>query len=125
MALDIVARKVQIVKANNGGVAPYGAVTAIVSDMKPTLPWLNVEMLTRSHMKKLNQQKSKQPAECATASPAADSSYSTLTVDTKFPVDSSIVNDNTTATPTGTSILGGRPVGSTTSNKRDFAAGHC
>ena len=54
MALDIVARKVQIVKANNGGVAPYGAVTAIVSDMKPTLPWLNVEMLTRSHMKKLN-----------------------------------------------------------------------
>ncbi len=71
MALNIVARKVEIMKANNIGVAPYGAVSAIVSKMKPSLPWLNAEML-RSHLKKLNKQKIKQPAECATTSPAAD-----------------------------------------------------
>jgi hypothetical protein len=59
------ARKVEIMKANHVGVAPYGAVSAIVSKMKPTLPWFNVKML-RSHLKKLNKQKSKQPAECGT-----------------------------------------------------------
>ena len=121
-------------KANNGGVAPYGAVSAIVSEMKPTLPWLNVEML-RSHLKKLNKQKSKQAAECATTSPAADvgvgtinngdSSHSTLTIDTTFPVDDSSIGDNnnttTTTTPNGTSVrAAGRPSGSTTSNKRDL-----
>ncbi len=62
MALNIVARKVDIMNANNGGVALHGAVSAIVSKMKPTLPWFNVKML-RSHLKKLNKQKSKQPAE--------------------------------------------------------------
>jgi hypothetical protein len=140
MALNKVARKVEIMKANNGGVAPYGAVSAIVSKMKPTLPWLNVEML-RSHLKKLNKQKSKQAAECATTSPAADvgvgtinngdSSQSTLTVDTTFPVDDSSIGDNnntTTPTPNDTSVrAAGRPSGSTTSNKRDlnFAIGNC
>jgi hypothetical protein len=130
MALNIVARKVEIMKANNGGVAPYGAVSAIVSKMKPTLPWLNVEML-RSHLKKLNKQKSKHAAECATTSPAADvgvctinngdSSHSTLTVDTTFPDDSSIGDNNNTTSPNGTSVCAvGYPSGSTTSNKRDL-----
>jgi hypothetical protein len=134
MALNIVARKVEIMKANNGGVAPYDAVSAIVSKMKPTPPWLNVEML-RSPLKKLNKQKSKQPAECATTSPAAnvgvgtinngDSSHSTLTVDTTFPVDDSSFGDNnnttTPSTPNGTSVrASGRPAGSITSNKRDL-----
>ena len=135
MALNVVARKVEIMKANNGGVAPYDAVSAtIVSKMKPTPPWLNVEML-RSQLKKLNKQKSKQPAECATTSPAAnvgvgtindgDSSHSTLTVDTIFPVDDSSIGDNnnttTPSTSNGTSVCAaGRPTGSITSNKRDL-----
>ncbi len=70
-ALNKVARKVEIMKANNGGVAPYGAISAIVSKMKPTRPCLNVEIL-RSHLEKLNKQRSKQPAECPTTSPAAE-----------------------------------------------------
>jgi hypothetical protein len=72
MALNKVARKVEIMKANNGGVALYGAISAaIVSKMKPTRPCLIVEIL-RSHLKKLNKQRSKQPAECPTTSPAAE-----------------------------------------------------
>lgn len=56
MALNIVARKVEIAKANNGGVVPYAAMTDIVESMKPTLPWLTKGML-RSHINKLNKEK--------------------------------------------------------------------
>jgi hypothetical protein len=132
MALNIVARKVESVKANNGGVAPYGTVTAIVREMTPTLPCLNKEML-RSHMKKLNKQQkqSKQQAEFATASLTAevvsvgtnthngDSPHSTLTVDTTFPVDNSTIHKIVSTTSSSTSILGRRPAGSTTSNKQE------
>ena len=132
MALNIVARKVESVKANNGGVAPYGTVSAIVREMKPFLPWLNKEML-RSHMKKLNKQQkqSKQQAEFATASLTAgvvgvgtnthngDSSHSTLTVDTTFPVDDSTIHKTVNTTSSSTSILGRHPAGSATSNKQE------
>jgi hypothetical protein len=56
VALNIVARKVEIAKANNGGTIPYGALSGIVTKMKPTLPWLTKEML-RTHIKKLNKAK--------------------------------------------------------------------
>ena len=58
MALNIVARKVEVAKANNGGVLKYRAMTDIVNSMKPTLPWLTQRML-RSHINKLNKEKMK------------------------------------------------------------------
>ncbi len=44
MALNIVARKVEITKANNGGIVLYAAMSDIVNSMKPTLPWLTKGM---------------------------------------------------------------------------------
>ena len=58
MALNIVARKVEVAKANNGGVLKYKAMTDIVNSMKPTLPWLTKGML-RNHVNKLNKEKMK------------------------------------------------------------------
>jgi hypothetical protein len=52
MALDIVARKVEVAKANNGGVVKYKAITDIVESMKPTIPWLTKGML-RNHINKM------------------------------------------------------------------------
>jgi hypothetical protein len=37
VSLNIVARKVEVAKANNGGVLKYRAMTDIVNSMKPTL----------------------------------------------------------------------------------------
>ena len=56
MALTIVARKIEIAKANNGGTTPYGTLSGIVAKMMPTLPWLTREML-RTHIKKINKAK--------------------------------------------------------------------
>jgi hypothetical protein len=62
MVPNIVATKVEIIKANNGGVAPYGAISAIVNNMKPTLPWLSKGMV-RNHMtRQLRRKETK--AEC-------------------------------------------------------------
>ncbi len=61
MALNIVARKIEVEKANNGGVLKYKAMTDIVNSMKPTLPWLTKDML-RNHIKKLNKEKMKREA---------------------------------------------------------------
>ena len=36
--LNIVARKVKIEKANNEGIATYGAINKVVKEMKATLP---------------------------------------------------------------------------------------
>ncbi len=56
VALNIVARKVEITKANNGGTMPYGTLSGIVTKMKPTLPLLTRDM-SRTHIKKLNKEK--------------------------------------------------------------------
>ena len=56
VALNIVARKVEITKANNGGFMPYGTLSGKVTKMKPTLPWLTRDMLWM-HIKKLNKEK--------------------------------------------------------------------
>ena len=56
MALNIVARKVEIAKANNGGTTPYGTLSGIVAKLKPNLPWLTRAML-RTHIKKINKAK--------------------------------------------------------------------
>jgi hypothetical protein len=53
MALNIVARKVEVAKANNGGVVvKYKAITDIEESMKPTIPWLSKAML-RNHINKM------------------------------------------------------------------------
>ena len=55
MALDHIATRIMIARANNtnnAGVAPHRAITNIVEEMKPTLPWLNKEMV-KNHLKKL------------------------------------------------------------------------
>jgi hypothetical protein len=132
MALNIVARKVEIAKANNGGVVPYAAMTDIVKSMKPTLPWLTKGML-RNYINKLNKEKIKKDA----ARPSADedvdatanngsesSSTSTLSALT---FDTTGGNSNT-AGATGTTMgatseedntTGGRPKGSNGKSKRD------
>jgi hypothetical protein len=127
MALNIVARKIEVEKANNGGVLKYKAMTDIVNSMKPTLPWLTKDML-RNHIKKLNKEKMKREAARppddvdAAASPANDgggqstSTLSALTLDTGGNSDtmpgitSSGSEDN----------LGGRPKGSSAESKRDL-----
>jgi hypothetical protein len=56
VALNIVARKVEITKANNGGLMPHGTLSGTVTKMKPTLPWLTRDTL-RMHIKNLNKEK--------------------------------------------------------------------
>ena len=138
MALDIVARKVEIAKANIHGSVPHGALNGIVTQMKPTLPWLTKEML-RSHVKKLNKLKNCEPLPPAEGN-VNSSTFSPLTIETGMSATS---GDNgmsgapctTTADAAGTIaatvvllpsddaadllLLGGRPKGSTLSNKRD------
>jgi hypothetical protein len=45
MALNIVARKVEVIKAHNEGTMPYGTISDMVDQMKSTLPWLTKDML--------------------------------------------------------------------------------
>jgi hypothetical protein len=55
IALDHIATRIMIARANNtnnAGVAPHGAISNIVEEMKPTLLWLNKEMV-KNHLKKL------------------------------------------------------------------------
>jgi hypothetical protein len=54
MVFDIVARKIEIAKANNNGLVPHGALNDIVTQMKPTLPWLTKEMLRSMSRSSIN-----------------------------------------------------------------------
>ena len=137
MALDIVARKVEIAKANNNGSLPHGALNDIVTQMKPTLPWLTKEML-RSHVKKLNKLKNCEPLPPAEGD-VNSSTFSPLTIETGMSATSGdnrmsgATTGSTTANAAGSIaatvlpsddaadllLLGGRPKGSTLSNKRD------
>jgi hypothetical protein len=144
MNLNIVARKVEILKANNGGVTPYGAISSIVKGMQATLPWLTTQMV-RFHIRKLNDAKEKENAAAATptaggSSTIGDSTLSTLTSDSggldgasialqEVPVQTEGNNCSGTADTThipGTHAaddtnhtLGGRPKGSTPCYTRD------
>jgi hypothetical protein len=124
VALNIVARKVEVAKANNGGVLKYRAMTDIVNSMKPTLPWLTTGML-RNHVNKLNKEKLKRdPARPtvedvagATANNGGESTstLSALTLDTGGNSDSAMG-----ATSSNDDNVGGRPKGSSADSKRDL-----
>jgi hypothetical protein len=140
MNLNIVARKVEIVKANNGGVAPYGAIRDIVNEMKPTLPWLNKEMM-RTYMKIIRKEEVRnRPLEPGTTLPPAEATssvqqdgsnnYSTLSMltadEAAFLERIQCCNNNpaTATTRAGTTSMGGHPSGSTpVNNKRELNAG--
>jgi hypothetical protein len=138
MNLNIVARKVEIVKASNGGVAPYGAIRDIVNELKPTLPWLNKEMI-RTYMKKIRKGEVRnRPLEPGTTLPPAEatsvqqdgsnnsSTLSTLTAEEAAFLERVQCCNNNPATATtraGTTSMGGRPSGSTVNNKRELNAG--
>lgn len=134
IALNIVARKVEIMKANNNGSVPHGALNDIVTQMRPTLPWLTKEML-RSHVKKLNKQKTCEPMPPAEGD-VFSSTLSPLMIETGMSATSGNNRtshtastahaagvDSIAATVPGDDadlvLLGGRPKGSTLNNKRD------
>ena len=135
MVFDIVARKIEIAKANNNGLVPHGALNDIVTQMKPTLPWLTKEML-RSLVKKLNKLKNCEPTPPAEGN-VNSSTLSPQTIETGMPKTSgdnwmsSIVSSIATATGADSIaatmpnddadfvLLGGRPKGSTLNNKQD------
>jgi hypothetical protein len=120
MALNIVARKVEVEKANNGGVLKYKAMTDIVNSMKPTLPWLTKGML-RSHINKLNKEKMKTrdaprpPDEQVVDVPANDNGRCESTS-----ILSALTPDDTGAGSTSVDNVGGRPKGSSAESKRDL-----
>jgi hypothetical protein len=99
MNLDIIARKLECVKANNGGVTPYGAIRDTVKTMKPTLPWLNTEMV-RFHMRKLEKDKNEftmsppPPAGGTDSSSTNDSAISSLTAPTTVVFATSTIGYN-------------------------------
>jgi hypothetical protein len=124
MALNIFARKVEVDKANNGGVLKYKAMTGIVNSMKPTLPWLTKGML-RSHINKLNKEK-KMKRDSSTppvaAFPANDGRGESTSILSELTLDTGAGNSgNTMAGSTSTSVdnVGGRPKGSSAESKRD------
>jgi hypothetical protein len=123
MALNIVARKVEVEKANNGGVLKYKAMTDIVNSMKPTLPWLIKGML-RSHINKLNKEKIKRDSSTppVAAFPANDGRGESTSILSELTLDTGAGNSgNTMAGSTSTSVdnVGGRPKGSSAESKRD------
>lgn len=101
IALNIVARKVEIVKANNNGSVPHGALNDIVTQMKPTLPWLTKEML-RSHVKKLNRQKTCEPPMPPAEGDVFSSTLSPLTIETGMSATS---GNNRTSHTASTAML--------------------
>ena len=129
MALNIVARKVEIAKANNSGIVPYAATTDIVNSMKLTLPWLTKGML-RNHTSKLNKEKIQKDAArppdedvAATANNhsgggSSTSTLSALTFDTTGGGNSGTADGTGTTMEASTSsdeddsTTGGRPKGS-------------
>ena len=130
MALNIVARKVEVEKANNGGVLKYNAMTDIVNSMKPTLPWLTKGML-RNHINKLNKKKTttrddeRPPDQDVVASATAnDAGESTATLSTLTPntgVNSDMLAEDTITGATSSEDednVGGRPKGSSANSKR-------
>jgi hypothetical protein len=144
MNLDIIAKKLECVKANNGAATPYGAIRDIVKTMKPTLPWLNTEMV-RFHMRKLEKGKNAHtmppppPAGGTDSSSTNDSAISSLTSNSVSPsaghvfrteeiefstngrTNRSAIEDYNAAVEEDTdiNILGGRPKGSTNCSIRD------
>ena len=114
MALNIAARKVEVAKANNGGVVKYKAMTDIVESMKPTFPWLTKSML-RNHMNKIN----KMMREAARAT-AATAMLSSLTFDTAGS-KSNTVTAGTTMEGTGgdSDKACGQPKGNSANRKQD------
>ena len=140
MALNIVARKVEAAKANNGGVVKYKMITDIVESMKPTIPWLTKDML-KNHMKKLEREyeaSAREPPQqeqddinaaiLANGNGRNDSStLSSLTLE-----DAIILDKNTTAAngsttedvnstvKDGTTTLGGRPKGTNAKSQREY-----
>ena len=109
MALDIVARKVEKAKANNGGVVKYNAITDIVESMKPTIPWRTKGML-RNYVNKMKR-------EAVRASAVALNNSSKLS-----PLTLSSLTFDTTGTAleenTGKDKAGGRPKGGSANSKR-------
>ena len=113
MNLNIVARKVEVAKANNGGVLKYKAMTDIIKSMQPTLPWLTKEIL-RNHINKMKRDAERSPPDEDITAANATSTLSSLTL-----AGIGILNSKNTVTGTasmggGTSggednIAGGRP----------------
>ena len=132
LAPQIVARKLETAKANGGGVRlPYGTITRVVEEMKPTFPWLTMGMV-KSHMKKKNvgvKHSNPNTANEETATCHEDSTLSTLTPEsaptiatadsgsTCPPSDATIGtalgSTAVASSPAPASIAFGRPKGST------------
>jgi hypothetical protein len=128
MALHIVARKVEVAKANNGGILKYKAMTNIVEGMKPTLPWLTKDML-RSHIRKMKKDATRKlPGEDVTAATANSggsdpSTLSSLTPETSVTLNAGDNGNAMTATEVpseGNVGVDGRPKGSTAFSKREL-----
>ena len=120
MALNIVARKVEVEKAKNGGVLKYQAMTDIVNSMKPTLPWLTQRML-RSHINKLNKEKMKRdsPRPPIAAFPTNDGLGESSSILLILTLDTGAGNSNNTmGGSTSVDNVGGRPKGSSAKSNK-------
>ena len=122
MALNIVARKVEVAKANNSGVVKYKTITDIVESMKPTIPWLTKAML-RNHINKMKRDAARTPPDeddtaAANGGGKSSSTLSSLTLD----IDAVTAGGTSTTTMGGTreDNDGGRPKGSSANSKRDL-----
>jgi hypothetical protein len=125
IALDIVATKVEVAKANNGGILKYKAMTDIVESMKPTLSWLTKGMV-RNHINKLNKKvkmrgDAARPEDdknviAATANNDSGEFTSTLSALT-LSTNSNTLPGTTMGTTAGDDNVGGRPKGSTAKSK--------
>ena len=51
--LTTVATDLELLKANNEGRVPYGAIARLVGEYKESFPWLNKDMV-KNHLRKLN-----------------------------------------------------------------------
>ena len=78
-ALCFICREVEIVRSNNGGNLPYGALQKVVKEHKVTFPWLNV-MQVKNYIRRL---KKTIPIDVVQlpSDPVSTSTTSALTID--------------------------------------------
>ncbi|KAI2492619.1 hypothetical protein MHU86_21933 [Fragilaria crotonensis] len=114
MNLNIIARKLECVKANNGGVTPYGAIRDIVKAMKPTLPWLSTEMV-RFHMRKLAKAKNALTNSPPPPPPPVAGGKDSSSNDSAI---SSLTSNSTASTETGQEVMHTEEIEFSTTNGR-------
>jgi hypothetical protein len=90
--LTTITTELELLRANNEGKVPYGAITWIVAEYKDSFPWLNKD-LVKNHLRKLNKQDD------------GNKNTSTSTIKEKEKEEGSVCNLNSHSTLTLTNSL--------------------